>query len=442
MSVAISLRQSFWAIAIPMIITNISLALLGLVDTAVLGMLDHAYYLGGVAVGSMVFDLIYWAVSFIRTGTVGIAAQVFGKRDQTAGNRVLWHALLVALVFAFILLILSDPIIEFGVLLLDGSDEVRSYAKQYCYWVVWGAPAVLSLFAFYGWFLGNQNAKAVLLISIFVNVANIVLDFIFVLVFEMDVRGVALASVISQYLGVMLAVWLAFRTGLVSLPNRSLLNLPELKRFIVVNHNLFIRTVLLLLVFFFFTRQGARQGDEVLAANAILIKLYLFMSLGLDGLAHATEVLAGEAVGSGERQRFRRVLSMAFSWSFGFAVLYTLFYCFAGGWILGVLTDLGAVRALALEYFLWMEFCPLIAFWCFVLDGVFIGTTRSKEMRNSMLFCVLVIFFPLWYVLLPLGNHGLWLAFTIFLAARGITLGWMAVRIERRGGFVAHEGLR
>ena len=432
-------HRAFWLLAGPMIIGNVSMALLGLVDTAVIGHLDSAIYLGGVAVGAVIFDFLYWGMGFLRMGTTGIVAQAHGQDDPTEARTILMQSILVGLSIAFVVLLLQKPIFSMGLSFLEGSPEVKYYAAVYCEWMIWGMPALMILFSVNGWLLGMQNAMAVLHIGIVVNVINIILDVVFVVYMDMDVRGVALATVISQYCGVLMA-FIIINKQLVKQSGEwvleKILNLKKLRNFLSLNHDIFIRTICLIFVFAFFTREGAKHGDLVLAANSILLKFYLLMALALDGFNHAAEALVGKAIGQKNKHLFNQVVTLTLKWSLAFGLCFTLFYWLAGKGMIYLLTDIDSVREIALIYLPWMLVLPLVSVWCFLLDGIFIGATRGPEMRNSMLICTFIFFLPLWYVFQFMGNHGLWLAFTIFIAVRGVALGIYYYRIERSEGFI------
>lgn len=435
-------NQAFWLLAGPMIIGNISMALLGLVDTGVIGHLDTAVYLGGVAVGTVIFDFLYWGMGFLRMGTTGIVAQAHGKKDATEVRTILMQSILVGLTIAFIILLFQKPVFSIGLSFLEGSPEVKQYAMIYCQWMIWGMPALMILFSVNGWLLGMQSAMSVLQVGIIVNVLNIILDVVFVVYMDMDVRGVALATVISQYSGVIMSFFIIRKLLLNQSGEWSLdkiLNFEKLKLFLSLNHDIFIRTICLIFVFAFFTRESARYGDIVLAANSILLKFYLLMALALDGFNHAAEALVGKAVGEKDKKLFNHAVSLTLKWSFVFGLFFSLFYWIAGKGMIYLLTDIDSVREIALVYLPWMIALPLISVWCFLFDGIFIGATRGKEMRNAMLVCTFVFFLPVWYVFQFWGNHGLWLAFTLFIAIRGISLGVYYYLIDKDVGFVAYR---
>lgn len=437
-----SQHKAFWLLAGPMIIGNISLALLGLVDTAVVGHLDSEVYLGGVAVGTVIFDFLYWGMGFLRMGTTGIVAQALGKQDATEVRTVLMQSILVGLSIALAILLFQKSIFTIGLSFLEGSTEVKHYAMVYCQWMIWGMPALMVLFSVYGWLLGTHNAVAVLKVGVIVNIINIVLDIVFVVYMDMDVRGVALATVISQYCGVAISFFIVRKQLLKQAGEwsvKKIINIEKLKRFLSLNHDIFIRTICLIFVFAFFTRESATYGDTVLAANSILLKFFFLMALALDGFNHAAEALIGKAVGKKDKKLFDYSVSLTLRWSFVFGLVFTLLYWLAGEGMINLLTDINPVREVALYYLPWMIALPLISVWCFLLDGVFIGATRGREMRNSMLVCTFIFFLPVWYFFQFMDNHGLWLAFTLFIAMRGITLGFYYYLVERDEGFITEN---
>lgn len=432
-------HREVWRLAGPLILANISIALLGLVDTAVVGHLNHPYYLGAIAVAAVIFDLLYWGMGFLRMGTTGIAAQALGRCNTDEIRSTLIHASATAFFIAVIILLFRNYLINAGLSLIGGTDEVRHYARVYFNWAIWAAPGVLITLALLGWLLGMQNAKATLYITVTVNIINIILDILFVYGFDMNVRGVALATVFSEYAGLSMAGFMCFRE-LRSRPGHWRRDLiferKGVFRMIALNRNIFIRTVCLIFVFAFFTSRGARQGDLVLAANAILLNFQTLMALALDGFANAAEALVGKSVGANNRNSFIRSVRITTFWALLVALGFLLFYSSVGKTIINVMTDLENVRTTAYQYLPWMILSPLISVWCFQLDGIFIGATRAREMRDMMLISTFAVFLPAWYLLRFLGNHGLWLAFMLFFLARGVTLVIASIRIERDGGFV------
>lgn len=430
-----------WRLSGPLIISNLSIALLGIVDTAVVGHLDQPYYLGAVAIAAVIFDFIYWGMGFLRMGTTGIVAQAHGKADALLVRKSLLHALLLGESIALVLLIFQLPILNTGIYLVGGSENVLHYTRIYFHWAIWGAPAVLGSLALLGCLLGLQNARATLYYAITVNILNIVLDLVFVFVLDMGVKGVALASVVAQYSGFILGILLVHRElkrfpG--SLNWRLVFDLAGIKRMLGLNQDIFIRTLCLIFVFGFFTRQGAAQGDIILASNAVLMNFQAITALGLDGFANATEALVGKAIGGRDKQSFHDAVQTASIWSVLVAAIFSLAYWIAGVPLIHMMTSLEEVRSNAINYLPWLIAAPLVSVWCFLLDGIFIGAVKGKEMRNSMLFSTFAIFLPAWFLLQFLDNHGLWVALMLFFIARGLSLGWYYYRIESiQGGFAS-----
>ena len=412
-----------WRIAVPMILSNISVPLLGMVDTGVTGHLENSAYLGAVAIGATIFTFIYMGMNFLRMGTTGIAAQSFGANDNDGLRASLGQALIVGVMIALALISLQAPIEKLALTLIGGDAETQKYASEYFSIRIWSAPGTLANYALIGWFLGLQNARVPLYIFLTINLTNIALDLFFVIVLGMKVDGVALASVIAEYSGFLVGAGFAIsalkkRAG--HWPINRLTNIAAYRAFFSVNANIFVRTMALMFTLAFVTAQSARLGGQILAANAILLNFQNLAAFGLDGLAHAAEALVGKAIGEKRRDALVQAVNLTLRWSVIFALGFTLVYLFAGPLIIAILTDLPDVRETALRYLPWMIASPLISVWCFLYDGVYIGATRAKEMRNIMLFSTLFVFLPAWYLLKPFGNDGLWMAFLIFMASRGI----------------------
>ena len=415
--------RDVWRIAAPMILSNVSVPLLGMVDTGVTGHLESPVYLGAVAIGSVIFSFLYTGMNFLRMGTTGITAQNFGAADYDGLRVSLGQALAVSLAIAAVLLIFQHWIGKAALTLVGAEQEVTAYAREYFSIRIWSAPGTLANMVLVGWFIGLSNARVPLLIFLSVNLTNVVLDLVFVLALGMKVDGVALASVIAEYTG--LAVGLAFvvielrrRTG--QWPLEKLTRLGQYAAFFSVNANLFVRTMALMFAIAFLTAQGARMGEIVLAANAIMLNFQNLTAFGLDGIAHAAEALVGKAIGSRNREALQQAVRLSLKWSLVFAAAFALAYLVGGKLIVNVLTDLPDVRQAAYAYLPWMIASPLVSVWSFLYDGVFVGATRAKEMRNVMLVATFVVFIPAFFLLRDFGNHGLWLAFLLFLGARGV----------------------
>jgi MATE family multidrug resistance protein len=406
-----------------MILSNVSVPLLGMVDTGVVGHLESPAYLGAVAIGATIFGFLYTGMNFLRMGTTGIAAQRYGAEDNDGLRVSLGQALIVSLLVAITLLALQIPIGKFALSLIGAESDVAAFAAEYFSIRIWSAPGTLANYVIIGWFLGLQNARVPLLIFLTVNITNIVLELVFVLQLGMKVDGVALASVIAEYTGMLVGLGFAAR----ALRERSghwplarLLNVRAYAAFFAVNANLFIRTMALMFAFGFVTAMGARLGGVILAANAVLMNLQNLTAFALDGFAHAAEALVGKAVGQQRRDVLERSVSLALKWSMIFAVGFCLLYVAVGPALIRLLTDLPDVRGAAMLFLPWLIISPLISVWSFLYDGVFVGATRTRAMRDIMIISTFVVFLPAWFLLQEFGNHGLWLAFTLFMASRGI----------------------
>jgi MATE family multidrug resistance protein len=415
--------RDVWRIAAPMILSNISVPLLGMVDTGVVGHLESPVYLGAVAIGGTIFSFLYTGVNFLRMGTTGIAAQRFGAGDFNGLRVSLGQALVVAQLIALTVILLQWPVGRVAMELLGAEGALREHALEYFAIRIWSAPGTLANFVMVGWFLGLQNARVPLVIFLTINLTNIVLDLLFVLVLGMKVDGVALASVFAEYAGLAVALLFAvreLRRNSGHWPVEKFVRLREYTAFFSVNANLFVRTMALMFTIAFVTAQGTRMGGLILAANAILMQLQNLTAFGLDGLAHAAEALVGKAVGQRRRDALERAVTLSLKWSLIFAAGFSAAYLLLGPRLINVLTDLPAVRETTLRYLPWMIVSPLVSVWSFLYDGVYVGATRAREMRNIMVFSAFAVFIPAWFVLQPLGNDGLWLAFLLFLASRGI----------------------
>jgi MATE family multidrug resistance protein len=417
---ALELRR----LALPLIFANLSVPLLGMVDTAVVGHMDEPTPLGAVAIGGVLFSFLYWGFGFLRMGTTGLTAQAVGRGEGEA--RVLQQGVLLALAIGLTLILFRLPIGTAGLGLLAPGERVRPLAETYFDIRILSAPAALTHYVVAGWFLGRQNARVAVALLLVTNGLNIALDLIFVVGFGWGVAGVAGASVIAEYSAAGLGLLLVARAHGLARPAggwRAVLDGPSLRRMVAVNGDLFVRTLLLLSAFAFFTRQGARQGEVILAANAVLMNFQTFMAYALDGFAHATESLAGRAVGRRRRAELRRVVRAAGQWSIGLALAFTLGYLLLGSGLIALLTGIPEVRETAGDHLVWAALAPLVAVWGFLMDGVFIGATWTRPLRNAM-FVSVAVYLAAWAVLMPIfGNHGLWLAFLVFLAARSATLG-------------------
>lgn len=430
-------HSKVWALAAPMILSNLSVPLVALVDSSVIGHLPHAHQLGAVAVGGSLYTLLVWVMGFLRMGTTGFAAQAAGRKDGAALRQILLQGLLLALGFALLLGVIGVPLKGIALQLMQPSAELDELTRDYFHTRLFGLPAALASYALIGWFLGTQNARAPLAILLTTNLINVALDLWFVLGLDWGVAGAARASVIAEWSGALLGLALT-RKALARYPGR--VDTRALRRWLswrplmAVNRDIFLRSLALQLVFFLVTVQGTRLGDATVAANALLLNGLLLTAHALDGLAHAVEALSGHAIGARDRNALQRVMVVAGGWSLLASVAFGLFFLLGGHLFIQLQTDIPEVRATALIYLPYLAALPLIAVWSYLLDGLFIGATRAREMRNSMLLAV-GLTLPLGCLLQGLGNHGLWLAFLSFMLMRGVCLGVLAQRLQRRGAW-------
>lgn len=424
-----------WRLAGPIILSNLTVPLLGAVDTAVVGHLPDPAALGAVGVGAMIFSFIYWAFGFLRMSTTGLVAQAWGREDSEESVAILWRALLLGGGIALVLIALQVPTIAAALWILDSSTDVERLAEAYFSIRIWSAPGALGVFVLLGWFLGQQDARTPLIIQILMNGINIILDIWFVMGLGWGVEGVAAATVIAEYAG--LAVGLLFiarRGGFSTVPWGALLDRSAMATLISVNGDIFVRTLCLLAGISYFTVKSAEHGELVLAANTVLLNFLTFASHGLDAFAHAAEALVGGAVGKRQRDAFSAAVRTAFVWAGLTAGLATGIFLIADSAIIGLLTSIPEVVATAEEFVLWPVLLPLFSVWAFVYDGVFIGATRSRDLRNGMIVSVVIYVVILHLVEGPFGNHGLWFAMTAFMLLRGVVLAWYYPRILRSIG--------
>ena len=426
-----------WFLAGPVMLSNISVPLLGAVDTAVVGHLPGPHYLGAVAVGALIFSVIYQGCNFLRMGTTGLTAQSLGARDPDEVRTWLARAGLLAICIGVLLIALQSPVIWASLKIVNPGPQVQPLADAYFSIRIWGAPMALLNLAMLGWFFGIQNTRAALATQIFMNGVNIVLDLWFVLGLDWGVEGVAWATLISEVSAITLGAWMV-RRNLRRVGGHwhmgGVINAERLARMVRVNGDIFIRSMCLQAAFVLVISIGARMGDLTLAANAILLNFQIFSSYTMDAFANAAEALTGEAVGARNREQFRKAVKASSLWALIFSALFSLFYLAVGPLFIDLLTSIDTVRVAAREYLPWMVVLPMISVWSFQLDGIFIGSTWTREMRNGMAMSLLVFGAALFLLVPALENHGLWLSFCLFMVARALTLGAVYPRLERAVG--------
>lgn len=399
------LNRHIFNLAIPNILSNLSVPILSAVDTALVGHLPSAVYIGAVAVGSMIFNFVYWGFGFLRMGTTGLTAQAYGKNDHREISILLQRALSVATIFGLALIFLQYVIATVSFALIHATPQVESNARVYFFIRIFAAPATLSLYAIHGWFLGVQNAKFPLIVTVTVNLLNILFDILFVLGLGMNSNGVALGTVLAQYLGLGLSVYLLFCRYRSYIHRHSLhriLAFKPLTRFIKVNSDIFIRTLSLIFVFSFFTAKSAELGDIPLAANSVLIQLWMFFSYGIDGFAFAAESLIGKYIGAGNHPILVKVVRKIFAFRTGLGLIFTFVYWSFKDLIPLLFTNHKPVLDLIRQLIIWTIVAPVISSISYIWDGIFIGATATQGLRNAMLICAFLIYLPLHYSLEPL----------------------------------------
>jgi len=423
-------------------LSNISIPLLGIADTAILGHLDDAFYLGAVSVGSSIMAMVLWTFSFLRTSTTGLTAQQHGADSSAAIQTTLYRAMLLSILLSLVLFALRPLILSVALGFVDASPTVNGLAKSYSSIRFYSLPAVLLTYCLTGWLIGIQNTRAVMLILITTNSLNIVLDLVFIVSLGLQSDGAAWATVIAEYTGCAIAVSVFIRHYRAIKGRRwpgfhTLFDLEAILKLLKMNGDLMLRTFCLLFCFLFLSAKGAQQGDLTLAANAILLQLVLLSAFALDGFAHAAESLCGFAIGRRDVKQFHATVKACLWWCLGTSLVITLLLLLGRDVIVYQYSSIEAVQRELTQYFYWLLALPLAAVWCYLFDGVFIGAAQTKAMRNSMVACTLLVFLPLWYVSQEMGNHGLWMAFLVFNAFRGLTLGVYYWVYSRRGVWMA-----
>lgn len=420
------MNKQILRLAIPNMISNISVPLAGMVDMAILGHLESEIYIGAVALGTLIFNFIYAVFSFLRMGTSGFTAQAFGENNKTEQIAIFGRAMVIAMAGGALLILLQVPIDLLGFYLIGGSDEVKMLASEYFRIRIYATPAMLGILALSGWFTGMQNAKYPMIMALTVNIAGVIANLFFVFVLGMKADGVAWGGLIAMYAGLFLGIFL-FRKKYSSLiqfwSTSAFMQLKNLVRFFKVNSDIIIRTVCLISTFAFFTSRSAVMDDTVLAVNTVLLQfLFLFSNLA-DGFAFAAEALIGKFIGAGNRENLKKAIRYLFYWGLYISIPCSILYFLAGGKILQLLTNNSRVIETASSYLFWIGLVPVITFAAFIWDGIYIGATSSVALRNTMLISTFLIFFPFFYLLTAFfGNHGLWLSLMLFMVSRGLLL--------------------
>lgn len=417
------MNKKILQLAVPNVVSNITIPLVGMVDLAILGHLDSEKYIGAIALGGLIFNFLYWGFGFLRMGTSGFTSQAWGSRNFTECSNTLMRALLVAVIAGLSLIILQKPIEFIAFYFLEGSSEVEGLATQYFRIRIFAAPATIGLYALTGWFVGMQNARSPLFIALLINILNLGLNYIFVYIFGLKSEGVAWGTLIAQYAG--------FISGLIILrkyyskflkyySKKAILKLSLLKEFFKVNSDIFIRTLCLIFVFTFFTSESASMDDTILAVNTLLLQFLMIFSYLIDGFAFAAEALVGKFIGAKNQHSLKKTIKILFLWGTGLALVFSLIYFIAGNNILYLLTDNEKIITKSAPYMFWVVLIPILTFSSYLWDGIYIGATASKEMRNTMLASTFLLFVPFFFFGREFfGNHALWLALILFMTGRG-----------------------
>lgn len=427
-----SLDRRILHLAVPSILSNVTVPLIGLVDLTISGHLGQVEHIGAIAVGTMAFNILYWLFGFLRMGTSGLTAQALGARRLDEVVRLLIRALLVSLAVALLILIFRTPLRDLMLLTLQPSVRVAPLATQYFDIVVWGAPAMLCQYGLTGWYIGMQNTRTPMFVVISQNVLNVVTSPLLAFGCDMGLRGVAWGTLLSQWLGLMLAVavWLSHYSRLLRYDRRSsLLDHRALRMFFSINRDIFLRTLCIIAVNFFFLAAGAQSGDLVLSANAVLMTFFTIFSYFMDGFAYAAEALSGRLHGAHNATAFHNIIHRLFCWGWGMVSLFSLLYIIGGHPFLHLLTDQHAVILVAGRFFCWVLLIPLAGFAAFIYDGIFIGITATRGMLVSSVLSA-ALFFLLYFLLRgTLDNHALWISLLCYLFARGVFLHFLLPKV-------------
>ena len=423
-------HRRVWRLAGPVILSNITTPLLGAVDTGVVGHLPDPALIGGVALGSLIFNFVFWGFGFLRMGTTGLTAQALGAADQIELRAIFLRTLVIAGGIGLLLVILQAPIHFLALRYVQSSEAVKGYAGTYFDVRIWSAPAAFANYTILGWLLGTGRTGMALFLQMALNGINIVLAIVFVLLLGWGIPGVAAATLTSEVLAACGGLFLVSRL-LPRVPVPKLFDRHRMLRVLHVNANIMIRTLCLETAFVTFTFAAASEGDIVFAANAILMNLLTMSAYGLDGFAMAAEILVGKAVGARDRAGFRAAIRDSTIWAGALAILGTAIFFLAGAFLISLFTTHGDVQAVAVRYLPWLAVSPLLGVWCFQLDGIYIGATRTAEMRNGMILSLAGFLLALWFALPRFGNDGLWLTLMVFYVLRMTTLGLWLPRIDR-----------
>ncbi|RLQ89904.1 MATE family efflux transporter [Planomicrobium sp. Y74] len=428
-------HRTYLALALPLTLSTVTTPLLGAVDTAVMGQLPNPAYIGGVAIGTIIFNTMYWLFGFLRISTSGFAAQAFGANDELQGKLSFIRPFLIALAVGLFFFLLQKPIEYSAMALLNPAADVQTFASEYYGIRIWGVPLTLLNYVILGWLMGMAKIKWAVFIQIMMNVLNIVLDLVFVMGLSWGISGVAAATLIAEFTAFAVGLWVVVKAGGISLnflPLKQILDLPAMKKMFMVNKDLFIRTICLLLVFNLFTYKSASFGTETLAANAVLLQIHYLMAYFFDGFSNATSILTGKAMGAKDYNLYKRTLSISAQWAILTSAFLTLMYWMFSESVIRLFTTIEEVVEMAMIYSDWLLLFPIATSIGIIFYGTFTGATETAPVRNSMIVSLL-FYFLMFYLSVPhLENHGIWLSFIAFSIGRSVFLSLYVPKLSRQ----------
>ncbi|WP_347553172.1 MATE family efflux transporter (plasmid) [Pseudalkalibacillus hwajinpoensis] len=427
-------HREYLVIALPLIISGISTPILGAVDTAVVGRIPDPASIGGVAVGAVIFNTMYWLLGFLRVSTSGFTAQAEGAKNQNEMILSLLRPMILAILFGMFFIILKGPISTIALSLIGGSEEVSSFASTYFSIRIWGAPFILLSYVIIGWLIGMGKVRLALATQIWMNVSNIILDLVFVLELGMGVKGVAYATLIAEVSAVVLGTWLLYLTNkerIAHIKLSMLLEKEPILKMMKMNRDLFLRTLCLLTMTILFTSIGASMGEVTLAANAILLQIQYIIAYLFGGFANASSILVGRGIGKSNLFLYKRAFTLSAQWGFASAILLSLSVFIFGESIVSLFTTITEVKAVSEDFLVWMLVFPIVGFWGLQLEGIFSGATEAKSIRDSIALALIVFIMALWLFIPLYQNHGLWLAFIAFSLSRSLFLSLFVPKLTR-----------
>lgn len=421
------------AIALPIVLSNATVPLLGVVDTGVIGQLGDPVPIGAVGIGAVIISAVYWMFGFLRMGTTGMTSQALGAGDQGEADALLSRALIIGACAGVAIIVLQPFIFAAAFRISPASPDVEALARDYMQIRIWSAPAAIAIFGITGWLIAAERTKAVLVLQLWMNGLNIALSFFFVIALNWGIKGVALSSFIAEWAGLALGLWLC--RGAFARPFwrewPRVLNKARLVAMAAVNRDILLRSLMLQAIFVSFLFYGAKFGDVPLAANQILLQFLYLTAHALDGFAFAAETLVGNAMGAKSRERLRRAAVLNSVWATGIMVVFAICVAIFGAAAIDLMTTSVEVRAVAKTYLPWVIAAPVLGVASWMLDGIFIGATRTRDMRNMMVISTAIYFAAVWVLAPAFENHGLWAALILSFVARGATLGFRYPALER-----------